>query len=219
MIYLFHGSDVSKARAKAFAWVTATRAKVPDAAYIRLQGNQIVPEALHDAIGAQGLFFAKSLILIDDPFADEKGGETVLGMLDELAASENPVGIVAPKLLAGRLKKIEGVATKVFKEDALAKRERGFNAALVQALGNKDGRLLWKELMKAERIGDAPESVHGLLHWKARDMMQKGSVAWGKEGARALSVELIELVSDARSGGLPLSSSLERFALSLTRSK
>ncbi|MDP3402656.1 MAG: hypothetical protein Q8S35_01730, partial [bacterium] len=118
MIYLFHGTDTGKARAKAFAWIAAARAKAPDAAYIRLQGSQITEEALRDAISAQGLFFAKSLILLDDPFSDESAGETMLSMLDLLRASENPVGILAPKLLAARAKKLEAVATKVFKEDA-----------------------------------------------------------------------------------------------------
>ncbi len=215
MIYLFHGTDTGKARAKAFAWIAAARAKAPDAAYIRLQGSQITEEALRDAISAQGLFFAKSLILLDDPFSDESAGETVLSMLDLLTASENPVGILAPKLLAARAKKLEAVATKVFKEDAAPKRDRGFNSALVNALGSKDGKTLWKELVKAERMGDVPEVTHGLLHWKARDMMQKGNMKWGKDGARALSVLLIELLSDARSGDLPLGLALERFALSL----
>lgn len=215
MIYLFHGSDIGKARAKAFSWVALARAKAPDAAYVRLQGNQITEEALRDAISAQGLFFSKSLILIDDPFAEEAAGEAVLSVLDVLASSENPVGILAPKLLAARAKKLEAAAAKVFKEDAVAKRERGFNSALVNALGNKDGAQLWKEIVKAQREGDAPEALHGLLHWKARDMMQKGSSRWGKDGARDLSVSLIELLSDARSGDLPLGPSLERFALAL----
>jgi len=215
MIYLFHGTDTGKVRAKAFTWIAAARTKAPDAAYIRLQGSQITEEALRDAISAQGLFFAKSLILLDDPFADADAGETLLSMLDVLAASENPVGILAPKLLAARAKKLEEVATKVFKEDSVPKRDRGFNSALVNALGAKDGKALWKELMKAERLGDVPEITHGLLHWKARDMMQKGNTKWGKDGARALSVSLIELLSDARSGDLPLGPSLERFALSL----
>lgn len=215
MIYLFHGTDTGKARAKAFAWIAAARAKAPEAAYIRLQGSQITEEALRDAISAQGLFFAKSLILLDDPFSDESAGETMLSMLDVLSASENPVGILAPKLLAARAKKLEAVATKVFKEDAAPKRDRGFNSALVNALSSKDGKTLWKEIVKAERLGDVPEITHGLLHWKARDMMQKGSTKWGKEGARTLSVSLIELLSDARSGDLPLGPALERFALSL----
>ncbi|MBU2103439.1 hypothetical protein KKD81_00515 [Patescibacteria group bacterium] len=215
MIYLFHGSDVGKIRAKAFAWAAAARAKAPDAAYIRLQGKEITEAALYDAIGAQGLFFSKSLILIDEPFSDSETGETVLGLLDALAQTDNPVAILAPKLLAARVKKIEALATKVFKEDAVAVRARGFNGSLVNALAAKKGDVLWQELKRAERLGDAPEMLHGLLHWKARDLMQKGSPSWKKEEARELSVQLIEMVSRARSGDLPLSESLERFALKL----
>ena len=217
MIYLFHGTDIGKTRAKAFAWVAAARAKAPDAAYIRLQGGQITESALQDAISAQGLFFAKSLILLDDPFSDEDAGETVLSMLSTLAESENPVGILAPKLLAARAKKLEAAAAKVFKEDAVSKKDRGFNSALVNALASKDGPTLWKEIIKAERLGDVPEVTHGLLHWKARDMMQKGNARWGKDGARELSLSLIELLADARSGDLPLGPSLEGFALSLKK--
>jgi hypothetical protein len=46
-------------------------------------------------------------------------------------------------------------------------------------------------------------------------MMQKGNAKWGKDGARILSLSLIELLSDARNGDLQLSEALERFALSL----
>ncbi|HWH16127.1 MAG TPA: hypothetical protein VNU25_00895 [Candidatus Paceibacterota bacterium] len=215
MIYLFHGSDVGRARAKAFAWVTAARLKAPDAAYVRLEGDEITEAALRDAISSQGLFFSKSLVLLDDPFRTKESAEVVSRLRDELVSSENPIGILAPKLAAAQLRDLEPVAAKVFREDAAAKPARGFNSALVNALGNRDGKTLWKEILKALRAGDVPETVHGLLHWKARDLMQKGSPRWSKEEARELSVSLIELVAGARSGDLPLSQSLERFALSL----
>lgn len=215
MIYLFHGTDVGKVRAKAFAWIAAARQKAPDAAYIRLEGSEITAAALTEAIRAQGLFFAKSLILVDDPFADEAAGETVLALLNTLAESENPIGILAPKLPKARADALERAAVKVFKEDAAPKRERGFNSALVNALAARDGAALWKEVVKAVRAGDAPESLHGLLHWKARDLMQKGGARWTRDEARALSVALIELLSDSRSGDLPLGPALERFALTL----
>lgn len=215
MIYLFHGSDVGRTRAKAFQWIAAARAKAPDAAYVRLTSDYITEETLAHAMSAQGLFFSRTLILLDDPFADPDAGEVVLSLLSELAASENPVAILAPKVIATRVKKIETVATKTFRTDAIAKTERGFNTALVNALAAKDGPALWKELVKAARLGDAPEAVHGLLHWKARDLMQKGGRHWDKSEARQLSVSLIELVSDARSGDLPLQMALERFALTL----
>ncbi len=217
MIYLFTGSDTNKVRAKAFQWVEAARAKAPDAVYVRITSEQLTEGVLRNALSSQGLFFSKSLVLLDDPFALTESGEVVLDMLSELAESSNPVAILAPKLLAARIKKIEAEAEKIFTIDLAEKASRGFNSALVNALSNKDGAGLWKELHKAYRQGDAPELVHGLLHWKARDMMQKGSPKWGKGGARKLSRDLIILVSDSRNGDLGLREGLERFALSLTK--
>jgi hypothetical protein len=215
MIYLFTG-DAAKARAKAFAWVAAARKKAPEAPYVRLMSEQVSESALASLASSQGLFFAKTLALIDDPFALKESGELVLGALGMLAQSDNPIAIVAPKLLAAQLKKLEGKAEKVFKEEAAAKKPaRGFNGALVNALAAKDGAALWQELAKAERLGDAPEMLHGLLHWKARDLMEKGGRAWSEEDAREFSLALIELLSDARGGGLELGPALERFALSL----
>lgn len=217
MLYLFTGNDVAKVRAKAFQWVAAARTKAPDAPYIRLSASELSENALAEAAGSSGLFYAKSLVLLDDPFADKDAADTVLVSLDLLAESANPIAILAPKLLAARQKKIEGKAEKAFVYDLKEKAPaRGFNGALVNALGMRDGALLWKEIAKAMREGDAPEAVHGLLHWKARDMMQKGSPKWGKNGAQKLSVELIGLLSDSRKGALGLEESLERFALSLS---
>ena len=216
MIYLFHGSDVHGVRKKAFQWVAAARTKAPDAAYVRIQADNLTEASLNEALGAQGLFFSKSLILLDDPFRESDAAEIVLASIKNLKASENIVALLAPKLLAARVKKLEAAAEKVFVIDAKEKKvARGFNTALVNALGAKNGTALWKEITKALREGDAPEMVHGLLHWKARDMLQKGSRVWSREEARDLSLTLIELLSDQKRGELPLEMQLERFALSL----
>jgi hypothetical protein len=216
MIYLFQGTDVEKVRAKAFAWAKAARAKASEAPYIRLSADAITPDSLSEVIQSQGLFFSKMLVLLDDPFALTEAGEAVLEALPQLQESQNPIAIVAPKLLATRAKKLEAVAEKVFTFDLATKKPvRGFNSGLVNALAARDRAALWKELMRAERQGDVPEMLHGLLHWKARDLMQKGGRAWNAEEARMLSRSLIELLSDSRSGDLPLSLALERFALSI----
>ncbi len=215
MIYLFTGSDANRARAKAFQWIAAARAKAPDASYTRIGADDLDEAVLREALAAQGLFFSKTLVVLDDPFANAESAETVLSLLPELKETANIVAIVAPKLLAARAKKLEAAAEKVFAVDAAAKPARAFNSALVNALAAKDGAALWKEILKAYRQGDAPEMVHGLLHWKARDMMQKRGRAWTKEDARRLSRDLILLLSDSRGRDLPLNLALERFALSL----
>lgn len=215
MIYLFHGSDSARVRQKAFQWVEAARKKAPEAAYIRIPVEEVTPESLAAACAVSGLFFSKSLILVDDPFALKVSGEAVLSALADLAASPNPIAIVAPKLPAVIAKRIEGKAEKVFAYAALEKKVRGFNSGLINALANRDGKMLWVELQKAERAGDVPEMLHGLLHWKARDLMTKGSRVWKPKEARTLSLELIELLCDARGESAGLGVALERFALSL----
>lgn len=216
MIYLFHGSDVGKVRDKAFAWVAASRKKAPDAAYVRIGADQVDAAALMEATATTGLFFKKILVLIDDPFSLKASGEAVVDALKELAESPNPVAILAPKLKAAEAKKLEAKAEKVFTYDLTAKKEgRGFNIGLVSALGARNGKALWLEIEKALRAGDAPEMLHGLLHWKARDMMQKGNKNWSEQESRDLSVNLIELLSDARSQSLDLSIALERWALGI----
>jgi len=216
MIYLFHGSDTGKVRAKAFQWVEASRKKAPEAHYVRLSPEDTTSATLEEIATASGLFFTKSLVLIDDPFSLAASGAAVMESLSLLQNSPNPIAILAPKLKAAETKKLEAKADKAFKIDITVKKEgRGFNVGLVNALAARNGKALWLEVEKSLRAGDAPEMLHGLLHWKARDLMQKGSRVWKPEETRALSLDLIELLSDARSESLDLGIALERWALGI----
>lgn len=228
MIYLFYGSDVEKARRQAFAFIEAARAKQPEAAYLRLAREELSPATLEEITSAGGLFVSRLLVLLDDPFPaarmsaedDEDSSESAALLddyIDALAASDNAIVILAPKLTAPKAKKLAAKATKEYKYDRAASREaaRGFNAGLVNALSARDAAKLWLEVARSLAAGDAPEQLHGLLHWKARDLLEKGSRAWKTEEARALSLGLIELLMDSRRTGADLAESLERFALSL----
>ena len=221
MIYLFHGSDVEKTRTKAFEWVAKARVKEPNLAYVRLAREELTNATLEDAAQSGGLFVKRLLILLDDPFvvhtryAQEQDAEigeneeTSSGLvedhLDELAASDNAIVILAPKLSVAKAKKLIAKTKVEYKYDKPALEDkRGFNTNLVNALGSRSREKLWLEINRALRAGDAPEMLHGLLHWKARDLRD-----------RKLSLDLISLLQTSRRGGLDLSLSLERFALSL----
>ena len=169
-------------------------------------------------------------MLIDDPFpaaraaSDEEEGSEEPGTgsmleehLDALAASDNAIIILAPKLPAAKMKKFAAKAKMEYKYDRPASREveRGFNSNLVNALAARSRDRLWLEIQRALYAGDAPEMLHGLLHWKARDLMEKGSREWKPQESRQLSLALIELLQNSRRGGLDLALSLERFALSV----
>ncbi len=227
MIYLFHGSDVEKTRAKAFEWIAAARRKEPNLSYLRLAREELSPSALEEAAVANSLFAKRLLVLLDDPFAKSTGEDDASGAtssslveehLDALAASNNAIILLAPKLPATKAKKFVAKAAKVYEFNAPPRSsadERGFNSTLVNALAAKDAKKLWLEIARALRAGDAPEMLHGLLHWKARDLLEKGSRSWEPREARTLSLSLISLLQSSRRAGLDLSESLERFALSI----
>lgn len=209
MIYLFHGSDVEKTRTKAFEWVAAARKKEPNLAYVRLSREELTSSALEDSALSGGLFVKRLLVLIDDPFQENKDVPDIIeDHIDSLADSDNAIVILAPKLAASKAKKLAAKATKVYEFAAPARHTglsvSGFNSNLVNALGSRSREKLWLEINRALRAGDAPEMLHGLLHWKARDMRD-----------RKLSLDLISLLQTSRRGGLDLSLALERFSLSV----
>lgn len=229
MIYLFYGSDVDKVRTKAFAWVAAARAKEPNLAYVRLSKEDLSPSALEEAGTSHSLFAKRTLTLLDDPFAKAKASEedeegesesvstsALEDRLDMLAASENVIVILAPKLPAPKAKKLAAKAKMEYRFDerVTPSMSRGFNSALVDALGSRNREKLWLEIVRALRAGDAPEMLHGLLHWKARDLMEKGGRAWTPKEARKLSMDLIRLLQDSRRKGMDFAESLEIFVLS-----
>lgn len=206
MIYLFHGSDVEKTRNKAFEWVAKARAKEPNLAYVRLSREELTSEALEDSALSGGLFVKRLLILIDDPFQESDSPDILDEHIDSLAVSDNAIVILAPKLASAKAKKIVAEAKVEYKYDESAALEdkRGFNGNLVNALASRSHEKLWLEINRALRAGDAPEMLHGLLHWKARDMRD-----------RRLSLDLINLLQSSRRGGLELDLALEKFALSV----
>ncbi|MFA7302414.1 MAG: hypothetical protein WC030_01580 [Candidatus Paceibacterota bacterium] len=232
MIYLFYGSDVEKTRAKAFEWVAKARAKEPNLVYVRLAREELTPRVLEDAAHSGGLFVSRLLVLLDEPFAPARGvsdeedatvevGDAhslVEGALETLAASDNAIIILAPKLATPKAKRISAKAKVEYKFDLSVRAgqaTRGFNSALVDAFGARSREKLWLEINRALALGDAPEILHGLLHWKVRDLMAKGSRVWKEQDARRVSLALIELLQNSRRGGLALDVALEKFALSL----
>ncbi len=230
MIFLFHGSDVDKVRTKAFEWITTARTKEPNLIYIHLSHTDITDTALEEISLSGGLFVRRLLVLIDDPFLTTRvkntttegtdtslAGSLIEKYLDMFVASDNAIIILAPKLATAKVKKIATKATKeyVFNTPTTNAVTRSFNSNLVNALAMRSRETLWLEIIRALRLGDTPEMLHGLLHWKARDLMLKGNRAWEPSEARRLSLDLITLVQDTRRKGRILSLELEHWALNI----
>lgn len=226
-MYFFYGSDTDKVRAKAFAWVAAAREKEPQIVYTRIAASDISEETLVEIEESGSLFVKRILVLIDDLFVKtntvidteaqvKKDFKLLESHIDAIIASNNAIILLAPGLSTARAEKIAAKATKKYKFDkTISARARGFNNVLVNALAARDSSALWLEIMRARAAGDAPEMLHGLLHWKARDLMKKGGLIWTFSEARTLSLSLITLVVDTRRTGSDLTMALERFALSM----
>ncbi len=229
VIYLFHGSDTERVRSKAFAWVAKAREKGPSVVYLRLAREEITAASLEEVASSGGLFAKRLLVLLDDPYPAKRAAQSeededssapqgtspVDAYLNELSESNNAIVLLAPKLSAPQIKKLVAKATIEYRTDAttVSVPVRGFNTALVNALAARSRSALWLEVVRALRVGDAPEMLHGLLHWKARDLLEKGSRVWSQDEARELSLRLILLLRDSRRGKGTLGELLERFSL------
>lgn len=220
MMYVFTGSDERMVRKQAFLWIAAAKKKEPRLTYIRPSTDELDEATFELIIGSGALFVNRILVLIDDVYSSSytEIRETLNKHLDELAHTNNAIVIIAPTRGNFNQKPLLKKATKVYVFDEKNKivEKKGFNSALVNALGSKDPERLWLEVVRALQSDDAPEKIHGLLHWKARDLMIKGSHVWSPSQARALSLALLELLGNTRRAGLSLSSEMERFALSLS---
>ncbi len=215
MIYLFSGSDTEKIRSKALQWIAAARLKEPNLVYLRIAGEDITKGFLEEVTQSGSLFAKRTLTMLDNPFQTSESGALIEEHIGTLASCENVIVLLAPNISTQKAEKIAVHASKRYNFDATKKAPaRGFNSALVNALAKKDAIQLWIEIHRALRAGDAPEMIHGLLHWKSRDIMLKGDNHWSIEEARELSLSLIALIQNSRRKGLPLNESLERFALS-----
>ena len=84
--------------------------------------------------------------------------------------------------------------------------------ALANALRRADKKALWVGLMRELSRDNAPEAIHGVLFWGAKQMcMQARGPAVG--GAARLVATLAALPHESRRKGVELEYALERFAL------
>ena len=89
MLYIFHGSDISKSSDKARSLVNSLRLKKPDAAFIEINPNNWSPSVIEENLGGQGLFSSKYIILLNQLFEEEEIGEKLVEFLPALQESDN----------------------------------------------------------------------------------------------------------------------------------
>jgi len=209
MLYLYLGTDREKARGKMNA---AVEKAGKNADIVRITDAHTI-EDLKASLQGGGMFGEKRVLVFESVCANPELCDVLLESLERLSKSDEDVFIFESKPLADVRKKIEKHAESVEKFDAPAKERDNSIFAMANALRKKDKRTLWVGYMKEVAKGSAPEAVHGLLFWAAKDMLLKSS---GSENQRArmLVAHLAELPHEARRRGEDLEYALERFVLS-----
>jgi hypothetical protein len=206
MLYLYFGTDIEKARAAARARAGERALRITDAHTV---------EDLGAALLGGGMFGAEQTVILDRIFANGAMHEIIFAKLSTLRDSRDSFHLVTEKLDVTSQKMIEKHASEVQKfEMAKGSREVSTVFALANALKRGDKKILWVALQREFLNDAAPEALHGMLFWAAKDMFLKSRLG-STDRARAakLVAQLAELPHEARRRGEELSYALERFTL------
>lgn len=208
MLYFFSGTDTAAAR-KAMNDAVAKAGK--NMTVVRITDAH-TPADLEAALLGGGMFAEKRVVVLDTIFSNDALRDIFEREKDRIRKSEEDFFMLEGALDAATRKGIEKYAEEFKKFDAekVAKRETIF--ALANALQSGKKKDLWVGYQRELADGKAPEAIHGVLFWAAKQQLLRKD----DERSRALVAELAELPHEARRQGFDLEYALEHFVLSRT---
>lgn len=206
MLYVFHGTDETSARAKAQLLINGLRAKAPDAEYIHLsEGDNYDIEEL---LTTQGLFKSNYIVLFDGFAPQER--------LDELKESTHVFVLLLGKVDAKSKQVLEAQADKCTQYSLEKGSERANVFGIANALKARDRQKLWITLGELRLLGISGEEQIGILFWAVKDMLLKGvHPQWHEHELKALARDLAALPHTARHAAKSVYNALEHKALML----
>lgn len=213
MLFLFFGTDRETAREELNKALAKGAKKIRT---VRISDANSVPD-LEEALRGAGMFGEKRTVVLDSVFANEEMREVVLRALPHMKSSEEIFYVLDGKLDADTRKRIEKYAEKSEKFETKKEKEGGEIFSLAYALKRGDKKALWVGYQRALLNDAAPEAIHGILFWGAKDMYMKTK---GVEQTRAakLVAELAELPHEARRSGFEFGYALEKYILTVNKS-
>lgn len=171
---------------------------------------------LQESLRGSGMFGEKQVVVLDGVFANDEMKNVVLDLLPRLKESDEPIFILEEKPDAQTRKVLEKHAEVSKRFDAKKEKERSEIFALAYALKGGDKKRLWVEYQRALSRDEAPEAIHGVLFWGAKDMLLRAR-AGSPERSRGIKLvaELAELPHEARRSGFELEYAIESYILGL----
>ena len=168
---------------------------------------------LKSALEGAGMFGGVRTVVLEGVWGNEEMHVVAEGSLQRMRDSDEHFFIFEEKLDAATRKTIEKYAEDSKKFDAVKQKESNTIFALANALRSRDKKALWVSYQR-ELAGSAPEAIHGVLFWGAKQALLAARGAKDIERAQKLVAHLAELPHESRRRGVELEYALERFVLS-----
>ena len=215
MLYVFYGTDTAQAGEKARSLVESLRAKRPDAAYEKIDGDSWDVSVLQSHLGGQGLFSNKYIVFIDRVTENKNAKEELAEHVPAMQESPNIFILYEGKVLTELKKALEKHAEKIVVVDE--KKTAGGSSffgrgsgdgpnifALADAVGKRDAVRAWALYRQAVDGGIESEAIIGMLFWKAKSLEDK-----------ALAKKLVTLYHDGHRGLCDLELGIEKLVLTV----
>lgn len=194
MLYLIHGTNIDKIKAKQNELVSIMQKKQPDVSLYKINENGVSLDLLNELLSSQGLFLAKYIVVLDRLITLGAGAsksanninseisDFLIKNLENFKESDHAWIIVEEKISAPNLKKLEKFAFKVFHFDessagenrtnqALSlKKERPTSFAFAENFAVRNKALAWQEFQKLKEAELAGEEIHGVLWWQFKSV-------------------------------------------------
>ena len=210
MIFFFTGTD----RKKAYAAMNAAVKKLSkkESRIVRISdANQ--SEDLRAALGGKGMFDESRIAVFNGVLANEEMRTEMLDSLAHMRDSEEVFFVLEEKPDAATRKQIEKYAEKSERYDSPSGKKDAGIFAIADALKHADKKGRWVNYQKQLAENAAPEAIHGILFWAAKDMLLKSRTDAEKARAKRFIAELAELPHESRRRGIELEYALELFVL------
>ncbi|MFA6601711.1 MAG: hypothetical protein WCT02_02510 [Candidatus Paceibacterota bacterium] len=185
MLYIFHGTDKEKSSQKARALADSLRMKRPDAAFVKVNPEELSVNLIEGHLGGQGLFSNKYIIFLDNPSENAEALDKLPDFLSAMNESDNIFIISEGKVKADLKKAYEKGAEKVVvtdlpvasgygygKAEAKSSGKKEFNIfSLADAIGSREAGRAWAIYREAIDNDLEPESIIGTLFWQVKSMI------------------------------------------------
>lgn len=232
MLYVFYGTDYEAINKQKRSVI----AEAGEAEVFSYDSDEVTTDAIDEHTESQGLFSAKSIVVLEDVCADKEVKDHLFDSLEELVESPNLFILKETELKKGDIKKLKKHADKL--EEFSAGEVKGDDYkifSLTDALGARDTKRLWVEYRKA-LTKEPIERIYPMLHWQIKNMMLAKQTSSAKEAGmsaypykkatqfagnfsegelKKLSRRLVTIYHEGRLGEYDMEAEMERCLLEL----